>query len=78
MYIICMGERLTYQLRLSIQVFLVHVTCLVFANNINTDNLEHIPVFQKHAIICITKCLQNRLLIVFFKNFLKSGKPDSK
>lgn len=65
MYIICMGERLTYQLRLSIQVFLVHVTCLVFANNIDTDNLEHIPVFRKHAIICITKCLLNRLLTVF-------------
>lgn len=65
MYIICMGERLTYQLRLSIQVFLVHVTCLVFANNIDTDNLEHIPVFRKHAIKCITKCLQNRLLTVF-------------
>lgn len=78
MYIICMGERITYQLRLSIKVFLVHATCLVFANNIDTDNLEYIPVYRKHAKICITKCLQNRLLIVFFKNFLKSGKPDSK
>lgn len=78
MYIICMGERITYQLRLSIKVFLVHVTCLVFANNIDTNNLEHIPVFQKHDKICITKCLQNRLLTVFFKNFLNSGKPDLK